>query len=170
MLRYMFQKKLTKKYMMKYSNYDKNKIYSSKSEFTKFLNKLEQEFYTHQFESDKRYVLIGRHRFLIKEMEELYYTKERCKELNLDICPTKWCLDSLIEIIVNPNFLSTNDIENLKNINEIYINKNINECNEIYNKYNSNGIISLQERDCILHALNMIKDSLDKCNENLEWI
>ena len=68
-----------------------------------------------------------------------------------------------------PNFLSLIDYEKLKNINEVYSNKEINECRQIHDSYNKDNIISLNERDYILHALNMIKDSLDKCDDNLEW-
>lgn len=162
---------LSKKYMSeKYYGYDRERVYSSKANFIDFLNSIEKEFYNHDFKMDNRYVCIGRHRFLINEMQELYYTKEQCEKLHLYKCPTAWCLDSLIEMIVNPNFLSISDFEKLKDVNDIYLNKNTNECRQVYDDYNSEGIISLNERDYILHALNMIKDSLDKCNENLEWI
>ena len=39
----------------------------------------------------------------------------------------------------------------------------------MYESYNKEEIISLNERDYILHALKRIKDSLDKCDDNLEW-
>ena len=39
-----------------------------------------------------------------------------------------------------------------------------------YNSYISEGIISLNERDYIMHAINMIKDSLDKYDDNMKWI
>ena len=102
-------------------------------------------------------------------MQQLYYTKEQCQTLHLDICPTKWCLHSLIEMISNPNFLTKIDYQKLININDIYFNKTENECRQIYESYNKEEIISLNERDYILHALNMIKDSLKKCDDNLEW-
>lgn len=170
----MFKKKeknlLSKEYMAdKYYVYDREFVYSSKKNFIGFLSGIEEEFYSHEFYRDDRYVCVGRHRFLIKEMEELYYTKERCKMLGLDTCPTVWCLDSLIEMISNNNFVSASETIKLKNINSVYLNKTESECHEIYESYNKDGIISLNERDCILHAINMIKDSLDKCDENLEW-
>lgn len=161
---------LTKKYMSnKYYNYNKDKIYSSKKNFVEFLKSIESEFYSHNFRIDNRYECVGRHRFLIDEMEQLYYTKEQCDLKHLDICPTVWCLDSLIELITQPNFLSLIDYEKLININDNYINKDINECRKIYDSYNQEDIISLNERDYILHALNMIKDSLKKCDDNLKW-
>jgi len=160
---------LTKKYMQdKYINYDRKKVYSNKTNFIEFLNKIEEEFYTHKFKKDKRYVCVARHRFLIDEMCELYYTKKQCEELHLDICPTVWCLDSLLEIIFYPNSLTINSFEELKKYS-FYKNKTTNKCRDIYEEYNKDGIISLNERDYIMHAINMIKDSLIKCNENLEW-
>lgn len=168
----MFKRKklLTKEYMRKnYYYYDKEKVYSNKTNFITFLNTIEKEFYNHTFKIDDRYVCVGRHRFLINEMQQLYFTKEQCEKKHLNTCPTIWCLDSLIELIINPNFLDVIAIEQLKNTNEIYLNKNNRECMQIYERYNQEGVISLNERDYILHALNMIKDSLDKCNEKLEW-
>ena len=132
-------------------------------------NDIEAEFYNHHFSVDYRYLCVGRHRFLINEMEELYYTKEQCVEKNLDKCPTVWCLDSLIELMAQHNFLTINDFNSLININNIYKNKSVNECREIYESYNNDDIISLNERDIIMHAINMIKDSLKKCDDNLEW-
>lgn len=164
------EKLLSKKYMAeKYYGCDKTTIYSNKENFVNFLNEIEEEFYNHDFKRDNRYVCVVRHKFLINEMQQLYYTKEQCKALHLDICPTKWCLKSLIEMISNPNFLTKIDNQKLININEIYFNKTENECRQIYESYNKEEIISLNERDYILHALNMIKDSLDKCDDNLEW-
>lgn len=164
------EKLLKKEYLTKkYYERDIKDVYLNKTNFINFLNEIEEEFYNHDFKKDNRYVLLGRHKFLIKEMEELYYTKEQCKELHLDTCPTVWCLSSLIEIMCMPNFLSLIDYEKLKNINEVYSNKEINECRQIHDSYNKDNIISLNERDYILHALNMIKDSLDKCDDNLEW-
>lgn len=164
------EKLLSKKYMAeKYYGGDKTTIYSNKENFVNFLNEIEEEFYNHDFKRDNRYVCVGRHKFLINEMQQLYYTKEQCQTLHLDICPTKWCLKSLIEMISNPNFLTKIDNQKLININEIYFNKTENECRQIYESYNKEEIISLNERDYILHALNMIKDSLDKCDDNLEW-
>lgn len=164
------EKLLSKKYMAeKYYGDDKTTIYSNKENFVNFLNEIEEEFYNHDFKRDNRYVCVGRHKFLINEMQQLYYTKEQCQTLHLDICPTKWCLKSLIEMISNPNFLTIIDNQKLININEIYFNKTENECRQIYESYNKEEIISLNERDYILHALNMIKDSLDKCDDNLEW-
>lgn len=164
------EKLLSKKYMAKkYYGCDKATIYSNKENFVNFLNEIEEEFYSHDFKRDNRYVCVGRHKFLINEMQQLYYTKEQCQTLHLDICPTKWCLKSLIEMISNPNFLTKIDNQKLININEIYFNKTENECRQIYDSYNKEEIISLNERDYILHALNMIKDSLDKCDDNLEW-
>lgn len=160
---------LTKKYMQdKYYKYDREKVYSNKTNFIDFLNQIEEEFYTHDFKEDKRYVCVARHRFLINEMSELYYTKKQCEEKHLDKCPTIWCLDSLLEIIFNPNILTISSHEELKKY-PFYQDKSFNECREIYESYNKEGIISLNERDYIMHALNMIKDSLSKCNDNLEW-
>ena len=167
----LFKKKnyLTKKYMIdKYQNYDREKIYNNKYEFTKFLLSIEEEFYNHDFKFDKRYVCITRHRFLIDEMSELYFTKNQCIEKGFDMCPTTWCLDSLLELIFYPNALTVSSFEELKNI-DYYKDKGANECRELYESYNKEGIISLNERDYILHALNMIKDSLKKCNDKLEW-
>jgi hypothetical protein len=170
---FMFKEKkklLSKQYMYnKYYDYDRNLVYSNKQNFIDFLNQIEEEFYCHDFKRDDRYVWIGRHKFLIKEMQELYYTKKQCEELSLFTCPTVWCLDSLLEIIMHPNFITRHEIDNLINSNKIYSNKNLEECHKIFKSYNDDGIISLNERDYILHALNMIKDSLDKCNDNLEW-
>lgn len=167
----MFKKNyLTKEYMYrKYSSYNKEEILNNKDSFIRFLSDIEGEFYNFDFNVDNRYVCIGRHRFLIDEMEQLYYTKEYCKELGLTICPTKWCLDSLIEIIINSNNLSLEDYSKLSNTNSIYLNKTANDCRTIYDSYSKDGIISLNERDYILHALNMIRDSLKKCNDNMEW-
>lgn len=170
----MFMKKeknlLLKKYMTdKYYVYDRETVYSSKKNFIEFLSSIEEEFYSHEFVRDDRYVCVGRHRFLINEMQELYYTKEQCKKLGLYTCPTVWCLDSLIEMISERNFVSSAELAKLKDANEVYLSKNDSECREIYESYNKEAIISLNERDYILHALNMIKDSLDKCDENLEW-
>lgn len=161
---------LTKRYMTdKYYKYNREDVYSNKKNFEEFICNIEKEFYTHQFDTDDRYICIGRQRFLIDEMEELYYTKEQCKQKNFNKCPTVWCLDSLIELITQHNFLTINDYNSLVGINDIYKDKSVNECREIYESYNQNDIISLNERDIILHAINMIKDSLKKCNENLEW-
>lgn len=153
----------------KYYGCDKENIYSNKENFINFLNSIEEEFYNHDFKRDNRYACVGRHKFLINEMQQLYYTKEQCKNLHLDICPTKWCLKSLIEMFSNPNYLNISDYQNLININNTYLNKSVNECRQIYDSYNNDNIISLNERDYILHALNMIKDSLEKCDSNLEW-
>lgn len=164
------EKLLSKKYMAeKYYACKKDTIYSNKENFVNFLKEIEEEFYNHDFKKDNRYICVGRHKFLINEMQQLYYTKEQCQTLHLDICPTKWCLKSLIEMISNPNFLNKSDYQKLININDIYFNKNENECRQIYESYNKENIISLNERDYILHALNMIKDSLEKCDDNLEW-
>lgn len=161
---------LTKNYMQKkYINYDRKNVYLNKTNFIEFLDKIEEEFYTHDFKEDKRYVCIARHRFLIDEMSELYYTKKQCEEMHLDTCPTIWCLDSLLEIIFSPNTLTISSHEELKK-SSFYKDKNFNECRDIYDSYNKDGIISLNERDYIMHALNMIKDSLSKCDDNLEWI
>jgi hypothetical protein len=168
----MFNKKnyLTKNYMAdRYYAFDRDSVYLNKKNFINFLDSIEKEFYTHDFDVDNRYVCLGRHRFLIDEMEELYYTKEMCIKLGLNTCPTVWCLSSLIEMIVNPNFLNLHNYEELIDINDIYLGKNVKEAREIYDSYNNDGIISLNERDYILHALNMIRDSLKKCNDNLEW-
>ena len=167
----LFKKKnyLTKKYMIdKYQNYDREKIYNNKYEFTKFLLSIEEEFYNHDFKFDKRYVCITRHRFLIDEMSELYFTKNQCIEKGFDMCPTTWCLDSLLELIFYPNALTVSSFEELKNI-DCYKDKGANDCRELYESYNKEGIISLNERDYIMHALNMIKDSLKKCNDKMEW-
>ena len=162
-------KKLTKKYMIdKYGHYDKS-IYDSKEYFERFLNTIKSEFYNHEFYYDKRYVYIGRQKFLIKEMQELYYSKAELKEHSYDTCPTKWCLDSVLEMIFNNNFLSMHDYACLVNSNDLYMNKSIKECIELYDSYCNDGIISLEERDYILHGINMIQDSLDKCDEKLEW-
>ncbi|MBQ7104524.1 MAG: hypothetical protein IJN90_01560 [Bacilli bacterium] len=161
---------LTKKYMQdKYIKYDRKKVYENKTNFMEFLKQIEEEFYTHEFKEDKRYVCVSRHRFLIDEMSELYLTKKQCEEKHLDKCPTVWCLDSLLELIFYPNNLTISAHESLIKSSIIYQDKTFNECREIYESYNKDGIISLNERDHIMHALNMIKDSLKKCNEKLEW-
>lgn len=163
-------KKLTKKELcQKYFKFDKLNICKSKTKFIDFLNQIENELYTHSFKYDYRYVCLGRQRFIINEMKELYYTKEQCECYNFDLCPTVFCLNSLIELMCNPNFLGIEDYRELKNYNKLYQNKNPNECRKIYDTYISNGIISLQERDFIMHALNMIKDSLSKCNDRMKW-
>lgn len=165
----LFTKKvLTKKYMRdKYSNYDRELVYANKTNFTKFLNEIEQEFYNHDFFRDDRYLCVGRHKIIINEMEELYYTKEQCDKYHYSICPTKWCLDSLLELIFNKNRLFLTD--ELSNYSELYPNKSLEERKKIYESYNNKEIISLNERDYIMHGINMIKDSLEKCNDNLEW-
>lgn len=167
----MFKKNLLlRKYISdKYYVHIDDSIYSNKKDFINFLKQIEEEFYNHDFIKDNRYVYTGRHKLLIKEMQQLYYTKEQCQKLHLDICPTKWCLHSLIEMMSNQNFLTLNEYQELININDVYYNKSVSECRQIYDAYNNENIISLNERDYILHALNMIKDSLDKCNDNLEW-
>ena len=135
---------LTKDYLaQKYSKYNKEEVYDNKNNFIKFLNEIEKEFYLFDFKNDNRYVCVGRQRFLIDEMEELYYTKEQCLKLRLDICPTKWCLDSLIEIMTENNFLSLQDYENLININSLYKNKSFDECRDMYDSYLKEKIISL---------------------------
>ncbi len=73
-------------------------------------------------------------------------------------------------MVVKPNFLSISDYEDLKDCNSIYLNRNVRKCQEVYNSYISEGIISLNERDYIMHAINMIKDSLDKYDDNMKWI
>ncbi len=162
---------LSKKYMGdKFYNYDRDYVYANKKNFVEFLNLIEEEFYSHTFNKDDRYVFLGRHKFLIKEMQELYFTKEQCEKLQFNICPAIWCLDSLIEMVVKPNFLSISDYEDLKDCNSIYLNRDVRKCQEIYNSYISEGIISLNERDYIMHAINMIKDSLDKYDDNMKWI
>ena len=156
---FMFKRKkmLTKEYMTKkYYVSNQQEICLNKQNFINYLNKIEEEFYNHDFKRDDRYVCV-------------YYTKEQCKNLHLDECPTKWCLGSLIEMICNPNQLTVADYQSLIGKNNTYLNKDINECRQIYESYNKDNIISLNERDYILHALNMIKDSLDKCDDNLEW-
>lgn len=161
---------LTKKYMQdKYLKYSREEVYANKTNFTTFLNQIEREFYIHDFKEDKRYVCVARHRFLIDEMCELYYSKKQCEEHHFDKCPTIWCLDSLLEIIFNPNVLTIGSHEKLMKSSSLYQDKDFNECRTIYDSYNKEGIISLNERDYIMHALNMIKDSLSKCNDNLEW-
>lgn len=152
-----------------YSNYDKEKVLKNKESFEKFLFQLEKEFYIHDFKIDNRYQCVGRHRFLIDEMEQLYYSPEICKSKHLNVCPTIWCLDSVIELITNPNFLNLSDYEKISNDVVVYANKNVNECRSIFDEYNKSDIISLNERDYILHAINMIKDSLKKCDDNLNW-
>ena len=154
----------------KYAKYNLENIPSNKEEFTKLLNGIEEEFYSHKFKQDDRYVCVGRHEILIKEMFELYLTKEQCQKQGYVICPTIWCFGSLIEFMVNPNFLTILSFEKLKKSNNIYLNKSSKECQAIYDSYNRDGIISLNERDYILHVLYTIKDSLDKCDENMNWI
>lgn len=162
-------RKLTKKYMSeKYQKYDKS-IYEDKTRFTEFLKQVKEEFYNHKFKLDKRYVFTGRHKFLIEEMEQLYFSKHDLEEHHYDKCPTVWCLDSVLEMIFNPNFLSIADYENLVNKNKVYQNKSVNECRTIHLSYEKDDVISLEERDYILHGINMIEDSLRKCNESLEW-
>lgn len=165
----LFKKKLlSKKYMRdKYLNYDRKWVYANKNNFVEFLNEIENEFYNHDFLKDDRYVYAGRHKFLIKEMEQLYLTKEQCDKYHFDTCPTKWCLDSLLELIFNKNNLRPDEIVNYS---KIYLNKTLKEKRTIYDSYVDKEIISLNERDYIMHALNMIKDSLDKCDDNLEWV
>ena len=167
----MLKKLLKRKYMFeKYGKIDKEIVLKNKTNFIELLDKIESEFYNYDFIKDERYVCVGRDRFLLHQMQELYYTKEQCNELEFDINPTAFCIYSLIEIIVNPNFLNLNDYMELGKKEGIYKNKDVNSCRKIYDEYNANGIISLNERDYILHGLNMIKDSLEKCDENLNWI
>lgn len=60
---------LSKKYMGdKFYNYDRDQVYANKKNFVEFLNLIEEEFYSHTFNKDDRYVCLGRHKFLIKEM------------------------------------------------------------------------------------------------------
>lgn len=167
----LFKKKnyLTRKYMCdKYVKKDKE-YFNNKEKFIEFLNDIEKEFYNHDFEYDKRYACITRHRFLIDEMSELYFTKEQCKEKGYDTCPTVWCVASLLEFFLIPNIYRISEQELLVEISDFYKGKSSYECRQIYESYFNDGIISLNERDMILHALNMIKDSLKKCNDNLEW-
>lgn len=168
----MFKKRLKKVDMVNYYKYEKKLVYSSKKEFIKLLNQIEEEFYTHKFVSDKRYSCIGRQRFLIDEMEELYYSKEECEKRfgNHYTCPTIWCLDSLIELMVNPNFVSSAEYDELININSMYADKSKLECRKLYDQYLAEEIICLEERDYIMHALNMIKDSLKKCDNMMKWL
>lgn len=170
----LFKKKknyLTRKYMMdKYENLDKEKIFANKNAFINFLKSIEEEFYNHDFEVDKRYVCIGRHRLLIDEMSELYFTKEQCIENYYHICPTKWCFWNMHEMILYHSPLKRCDEDKIKIYSDFYKDKCFNESREIYEKYFQDGIISLNERDMILYVLNMIKDSLSKCDDNLEWV
>lgn len=156
-------------YVGKYYNYNKDEIYLSKKKIVEFLKLIESEFYNHSFKFNNKYVCIGMHRFLIDEMEELYYTKEQYELKHLDVCPTVLCLDSLIELICFPNHLSLSDYDKLINVNDVYLYKDVKNCRKIYDSYISDDIISLNERDYILHALSMIKDSLKKCDDNLKW-
>ena len=156
-------------YVGKYYNCNKDEIYLSKKKIVEFLKLIESEFYNHSFKFNNKYVCIGMHRFLIDETEELYYTKEQYELKHLDMCPTVLCLDSLIELICFPNHLSLSDYDKLINVNDVYLYKDVKNCRKIYDSYISDDIISLNERDYILHALSMIKDSLKKCDDNLKW-
>lgn len=146
-----FKKYLYKKDLKKY--YDYKDISKSKSNFIEFLNQIESEFYTHKFKSDKRFVVCDRFQSLIEEMEELYWTKEQVIEKNY-ISPTKWCIKSLQEILIENNAVM--DPQKF-------------EYRKVYEEYCKDGIVSLEERDFILYAINMMKSSLKKCNDNLDW-
>ena len=119
-----FKKYLYKKDLKKYYYY--TDISKSKSNFIEFLNQIESEFYTHKFKSDKRFVVCDRFQSLIEEMEELYWTKEQVIEKNY-ISPTKWCIKSLQEILIENNAVM--DIQK-------------DEYRKLYDEYCRDGIVS----------------------------
>lgn len=169
----MFGKKkkfLTKKYLMeKYGVYDGNFICLSKKSFEGYLNILEEDLTNFDYKKDPRYILLGKHKQIIKEMSKLYSTKEEAQALGIPGCPTKWYFNSLMELIITRNILDDRDCELLPFTNETYQFRTKPECKRMYDAYVKEGIVSQQEVDVIIHAIWMLRDSLDKCNENMEW-
>lgn len=144
-----------------------NHVYeNNKNEYIKYLNMIEEEFYSHDFKKDNRYVCIGRDRILIDEI------KDKLKNHSNDgnISPLIVCITDLTELMYNPNFLTIKDYDLLKNYSDIYNGKSKSECAKIYNEYINSKIVSLNERDYIMYAINMIKDELDNYDDNLNYI
>ena len=142
-------------------------VYENKDDenfFDKLIECIEKEIYSHKYKSNIDYLLIGRKKDLVEELNLILNKKDRW-EMIKSCDEMKWeLIRVLVQFINDGSKAYPQDIDGIKYVNDIDYKELKKKCD----RYTLEGIICLEEKQDILNMLEKIKNYIVKIKEQKE--
>lgn len=129
--------------------------------FDKLIKCIEKEIYSHKYKRNIDYLLVGRKKDLVEELNLILNKKDRW-EMIKSCDEKKWeLIRVLVQFINEGSKAYPQDIDRIKYVNDIDYNELKKKCD----RYTLEGIICLEEKQDILNMLEKIKNYIVKIKE-----